>query len=59
MPKLPRRVPRTATAGSSFLSTSRGVMASSDGRCNPLSADIQPAATNSGHTCAGAAARSG
>ena len=26
-------------------------MASSDGRCSPLSADIQPAATNSGHRC--------
>jgi len=51
IPTLPRSVPRAATAGSSSLSTSRGVIASSEGRCRPLSADIQPAARKSGHTC--------
>ncbi|MFT3776296.1 MAG: hypothetical protein QM820_63945 [Minicystis sp.] len=45
-PTLPRKPPSAAAAGSSSAVTSRGVMASSAGRWNPLTADISADTTN-------------
>ena len=45
MPTLPRNAWSAAAAGISSGSTSRGVIASSDGRCSPLRADMIAAAT--------------
>ena len=44
MPTLPRKVLSAAAAGISPGSTSRGVIASSEGRCRPLRADMKAAA---------------
>jgi hypothetical protein len=48
---VPRNPSSADAAASSSRGTSRGSIASSDGRCSPPAADIPAATRNSSHTC--------